>query len=560
MRKLSIILFTLCLSGSAWGQKQGEFERTFFKAQAELAQEHWEEAETFLLECSKLQPKESVIWFELSKISWRNRQFLAAVERAEQALDLDPANIWYLKHAAELYNLLGKREEELKARTKAAALQPDNAETLYELAITQLNLYQYNEALETINKIQALSGINETIAQQKKQIYLSLNNLSKAIETMQELVDAFPGIAEYRLELARLYGANSLLDKANKVLLNALVDFPAEPNVLMDLAQIAQERGDFDSAFSYMQEAFKSPALDVDKKIAVLLAYYSKGEQSETAKAEGYTLLATAREVHPNEAKVFAMYGDYLSRDEKLEEAANAYRTAVNAPGGSPYDVWRQLIFIEAQLKQYDSLLVDAQRVVERFPNQPMPYYLGSIALMEVKKYQEAAEMLELGLPFTLRDIRLKEQFYQALGEAYYRTGQQDQMDQSFKKALNLQPNNPGTLNNFAFFLAEQGRKLDEAKRMAERATKMAPNNPIYLDTYGWVLHKLGMQDEALAVFKDCMQHGGSTMAEVVEHYGDVLHKLGQTAAALEQWNKSLELGSGNTDALKAKIKAQTKQ
>lgn len=556
MHKISTIFFALCVWGSAWAQKQGEFERTFFKAQAELAQEHWEEAEAFFVECTKLQPKEAVIWFELSKISWRNRQFIPAVERAEEAVDLDPSNAWYVKHLASLYHVLGKREEELKARIKAAELEPKNTETLYELAVVQLNLYRYNDALETINQIQSTTGINEVIAQQKKQIYLAINNLPKALETMHELAVAYPGVAEYRLELARLYGANNILDQATEVLQEALRDFPSEPNVLLDLAQLSQDAGDFNQAFTYLQEAFASPALDVDKKIAVLLGYYSRSEQSEEAKVEAYKLLDIACQVHPTDAKIFAMLGDYFARDERLIEAITAYRTAVNAPGGAPYEVWRQLVLIEAQLKQYDSLLVDAQRVVDRFPNQPMPYYLGAIALMEVKEYEQAAELLEQGLPFTLRDVRLKEQFYQALGESYYRLGQNDQMDQAFKKALNLQPNNPGTLNNYAFFLAEQGRKLEEAKRMAERATKMAPKNPVYLDTYGWVLFKLGDHQEALTVFRECMQNGGNTMAEVVEHYGDVLSEVGQGPEAVEQWRKSLELG-GNAAALNAKINAQ---
>lgn len=60
-------------------------------------------------------------------------------------------------------------------------------------------------------------------------------------------------------------------------------------------------------------------------------------------------------------------------------------------------------------------------------------------------------------------------------------------LDSESKHLLTLSPDSPVYLNAYAFALAQQNRKLSDARVLAERANKLAPNHAAILDTLGFI-------------------------------------------------------------------------
>ena len=73
-----------------------------------------------------------------------------------------------------------------------------------------------------------------------------------------------------------------------------------------------------------------------------------------------------------------------------------------------------------------------------------------------------------------------------------------------YQKALDLQPNNPLTLNNLAWVAGKQGRK--DALSLVEKADKLAPNNPAILDTWAMLLASEKNFKQAVEVQKRALQ------------------------------------------------------
>lgn len=71
-------------------------------------------------------------------------------------------------------------------------------------------------------------------------------------------------------------------------------------------------------------------------------------------------------------------------------------------------------------------------------------------------------------------------------------------LDSESEQLLSLSPDNPVYLNAYAFALAQQNRKLNDARALAERANKLAPNNAAILDTLGYIAFL--QKDNAFAV------------------------------------------------------------
>lgn len=71
-------------------------------------------------------------------------------------------------------------------------------------------------------------------------------------------------------------------------------------------------------------------------------------------------------------------------------------------------------------------------------------------------------------------------------------------LDSESEQLLALSPDNPVYLNAYAFALAQQNRRLREARALAERANKLAPNQAAILDTLGYIA--LLQKDYAYAI------------------------------------------------------------
>ena len=134
---------------------------------------------------------------------------------------------------------------------------------------------------------------------------------------------------------------------------------------------------------------------------------------------------------------------------------------------------------------------------------------------------------------------------YSLLADIYHSNKQDDQSDKSFEKAISLDPNNPTTLNNYAYYLSERGKKLDEAEKMSQKSLDMSPGVATFLDTYGWIQYKKGNYLKA----KDFIQKaidlaGAGADATLYDHLGNICYQLNDKSKAIDYWKKAKELGA----------------
>ena len=113
-----------------------------------------------------------------------------------------------------------------------------------------------------------------------------------------------------------------------------------------------------------------------------------------------------------------------------------------------------------------------------------------------------------------------------------------------FKKILKLNPDDMGTLNNYAYYLALDGKNLKKAYQMSKRTVETEPDNITYLDTFGWILFLMDKPIEAKAQFKHAMLYGATSEAVILDHYAEVLFKLGEHDLAFIYWNQAKNLDS----------------
>ena len=114
----------------------------------------------------------------------------------------------------------------------------------------------------------------------------------------------------------------------------------------------------------------------------------------------------------------------------------------------------------------------------------------------------------------------------------------------AYDKSLALLYDNHLVLNNYAYFLSEEERRLEDAERMSARAIELSTSNPTYLDTYAWVLFKLRRVADAKRYMQQAITLDRTKSSELQLHYGDILAALGEHFMAEVYWRKALEYGA----------------
>jgi tetratricopeptide (TPR) repeat protein len=129
------------------------------------------------------------------------------------------------------------------------------------------------------------------------------------------------------------------------------------------------------------------------------------------------------------------------------------------------------------------------------------------------------------------------------IGDAQYQDNRPRAAFRTYEKALALLPNDAGLLNNYAYFLSEEGRELERALEMAERAITISRNNSTYLDTYAWILYKLERYTEAKRYMRQAVTLDPTQSEVLMCHYGDILFALGENFMAQIYWEKARDGG-----------------
>lgn len=516
---------------------------------------NYELAINYFNKCLKLDPEHSASLFELANIYEFQGKDVMALSHVRRAVDIDGENVWYARLLGLVYEKHGMFDEAAQVYEGIVTSHPTDIDAYYDLANAYNTARKLEKAVNVFDRLEKEMGRNEETLTQKHRLYLRMGEPGKAIEVLEQLIELNPQEAQYYGMMAELYQKQGEDEKALESYQKVQEIDPDNPYVQLSLNDYYKAAGDQEKAFDALKKAFGNTKLDIDTKVQRLLAYYTRTETDPTEKPQAMELCELLTKTHPDNAKAYSIYGDFLNRDKKHKEARKAFKKAVLlAP--DKFVIWNQLLVLESELRDWKAMQEESSEAMEVFPSQPAFYLYNGIAAIQLKEYDKAIESLTSGKSLIIDNRPLKAQFMANLGEAYNGTEEHESSDKAYEEAVALEPGNAGTLNNYAYYLSLRGDKLERAAELSQQSNDLAPNQPSYLDTYGWILYKMGRYEEAKTYQNKAIEAGGKTNDVILEHYGDILFKLGDTSKALDYWKQARSFGPGS-DLLEQKIEQQ---
>lgn len=534
---LIISSFSLSAQDKLEGERLRLFNEQYFAAQNAKNRGDSEEALVIFEALYQKDPQNGAICYELAQLYASKEEVDKAIFHAERASSLEPDNEWYFKLKLAIYRQFERFESLQSSLLAKIEESEEKAPWRFQLAEAYYKAGLAEKSLEQLDLLENEIGINEQVINQKKSLYLEMGRLDDAAAELQKLINAFPKRLDYRGTLGQLYQANNRPQEA-LAQFNAMVALDSsDPRPHLDLANYYRIEGDFNLSLHHLKKAMASKQLDMERKIAVLLSLFEASQSDSTLRQEAFSILDDIVSLEPEDPRIYAMYGDYLSREGRDKEAVSYYKRALEF--GQKFPIWEQILLIEMQNRMFPELRVDAVEALSSFPNQPLPYLLAGIAFNENDESETAVEYLEQGQDFVFDNPQLKFEFFVQLAAAFHKMENHAESDTYFDKALAINANSAVALNNYAYYLSLRGVELNKALEMSNKANEISPKNAVYLDTKAWVLHQLNRNEEARNVMEEALTLLKVEEAEILEHYGDILKALEENQLAKENYEKA---------------------
>lgn len=512
----------------------------FHKGMQFKVQGRTEEAIQQFEKCLAIRKNDDAVYFALSKLELERGNAEKSSEYIRKANEIDPDNTWYIEELAYMYFEMEQFEESVAEFRKLTEIEPRNINWMYGLSEALMSSGQDKEAIDVFRKMEDQTGPHPHFALQRYNIYMKSGKTAEAEQELLTAKDKFPQDPGILGTLVDHYYRQKQINKAEAVLEELVKADPSNGRAHLALADVYQRRNEMDKAYESLRLAFESDDLDIDTKMGVLINIQ---EQSEQIPAEMFPIVETFVNKYPNNAKSHSIMGDYLMRSGDAEGALSSYKKAIELDN-SLYPIWNQVLVMEYQNENFSELYTDSKECLKLFPSIPSIYLLNGISANRLEKYQEAIDVLSVGIEMVVNDAPMKAEFYGQQAEAHFGLKSYSDMITLYKKAMSTDTKSSLIKNNFARRLAQVKRELPLAQSLAEQITEAFPNESIFLDTRGLVHFQKGEYDEAAKWIEKAVIEDSDNLV-AIEHMGDVLYKQGHKEDAIDYWKEAKDQGGG---------------
>jgi len=478
-----------------------------------------------------------------------------AVSCLEKSVKADPGNWWYNVQLISMYSQLKSWKPAIVVAKKLQKRFPNKEEVYGMLASFYKETKEYDKAIAAFDKLESLSGIEQSTSFEKFRLYILLGKPKKGVAEIDKLVAKYPTESRYKVFRGDIFMEQKMPEKAFEVYQQVLKEDPQSAYVYVSLSEYYNSVNQPNKALESIVSALKSEQLDVDTKVQVLGQYVEKLVKDSTKLVETESLFKLLVDRYPLEEQVHGYYAVFLQYQKRNKEAISELETMININPKND-QTWLHLIQFYIGDRNYNQLLSVTKRAIENLPKLPAWYFYRAIAQFQLADYKGALLTCQTGLPYVAAEQgALRSDFYSQIADGFYKLEQKDSAFINYEKALQANPKNIMVMNNYAYYLSLEKSELKKAEKMSAKTVELEPKNSTYLDTYAWILYQQASYSLAKFYIERAVENLSSQEEHgvVLEHYGDILWMSNQDDKAFEMWQKSFDAGN-KTDELKKKI------
>ena len=478
-------------------------------------------------------------------------ELTAALAQMRKHVEAHPEDKYEARLYAHAAFLVNQYQEGLRVLNIQHQLHPQDDNLLSTMADAYEKTSDYKKALAIYDTLQQWQGQSVELSSAKLKAYQALNDTTGAIHEMRALLASAPTNADYNLAMGKMLFMFGYRDSAMVYYDKAQQYEPDNGLTYLTKAEYYLALGDTLNYDRQTYQALVSTDLDVESKLQILVNYTKTLLSAKDTTHRTDHLFDVLIEQHPLEPQIRVLYSEYLMVIDNNEGAAEQIDYALNLDPTNK-ELWTRLMAYYLYAGNYEKAIEVGDKAIRLNPDNVELYsYLGS-SCYSVKQYDKAIEVYDKALAI-LDSTQVDDRSNLLSGKADVKFAMGDTIAAFalYDQSLDLNPDNPGTLNNYAYFLALSNRDLDKAERMSAKTIVEDAANPTYLDTYAWVFYMRKEYTMAQLYIEMAIKNEEQPTSELFEHYGYILLANGDKQKALEQWRKAIELKPDNEQLVK---------
>ena len=459
----------------------------------------------------------------LAKLHMDAGNYKEAADLLETFVKQRPDSDTGFQTLGEVYSELQEYGKAADAYARASELDPDDIEIKKAEAQALFLADKFEDAVKRYEEIAKAEPEDGLALLRLGQIYRRQMKYDLARQNLQKAAEAFPDSVEVQFNLVMLDRDEGRLEDALKRA-NEILKKTEKPNgryteaekqnrriFLINQGILNQTLGNYDAAIRTFLDV-KALTNEKDGRVdGLIIDSYRSTKNLDKAIQHADQVLAES----PDNRQLKMVRADLIAEKGKIDEGIKTLQQ-MQKGGEDDLEILSTMVGIYQRAKKYDQAQNVLTAATQRFPNEEQVHFLQGSLYEKQKKYDDA--------------------------------------EKAFRKALEIQKDDPAALNYLGYMYAMRGIRLDEAETLVQKAVRIDPTNGAYLDSLGWVYYKQNRLDLAEEYLKKAVIFVNSD-PDIHDHLGDVYFKTKRYEDARNEWNKSLQLSTEPEDIAKVKKK-----
>ena len=552
------ILFLLCCIPAAAQKGDASVENSLMEAVSLFTARKYPQARKLLENLREKAPENDGVLYYLGLVSALQNDVPLSLECLEKAASLDPDNFWYKSRLALIYKAVGRTDDMIALYEEILEKHPEKTEISYELLDEYLRKGDAEKALKALADIEAVMGPDEQIARTRYDIYTNIGKPEEALAALERFNAEYssPSILSMIGDSHLSRFEDSLALASYKEALSLDKNYvPA----LLGECEVYRTNGRTEEYFSRLGEFMDNPSVNSLPKTMYLSNIVRSVDPGFVRRNLGNFdgIVEKCLAAEPDDSTALMTAGLWYYSTERRDKGIRLLKDNVEK---YPSSVPAAATYIQAvaATENWENLRSEASSLSGKFPKENGFIQYANMACYNLKDYRGILDNCNRLLAAS-PDSATTLYALSSIGDMEHLLGNDKEAYKAYRKALKINPSYAPVLNNYAWYLCQEGKSLKKALEMSRKTLDSEPDNPTYLDTYGWILHLLGRDRDAKPVFKHAMLYGGKDESTLLDHYAEVLFNLGEYDLAKVYWGQAASKAGEDAAAIREKAERKLK-
>ena len=524
-----------------------------------------------LRHCQEINPYAAETYYFLAQYYGAMKQTEQSLDYFQKAAQLNPENETYMETLAQVYIRQQNFQDAIAVVERLYEKNKDREDLLEML----FQLYQQEDdlpkAIGVLERIESIDGKSERLSMAKSEVYTRMGDEKAAVAEMAALAKQYPNDLNYLAMYGESLMMNGQTSQALDIYDRILNEEPDNNRVLMSLRTYYEGQENQEMVDSLTWRVLLGKDTSREEKAYLLRQIISANERAGGDSTEVLQLFRQVMAVDTADVDMALLCATYMDLKKMPSDSIKPVLNHILklAPDNSAARL--HLVGYAWSEDDKDRVIELCQAAREYNPDDMAFYYYQGIAYYQRDSLDQALSTFQNGVSVITEDSNpdIVSDFYGVMGEILHRKGFKDKAYAAYDSCLQWKPDNIISLNNYAYYLSEEGEQLERAEQMSNKTIKAEPKNATYLDTYAWIMFMQKRYTEARVYIDQALQNmekvdaNGDSIsnATLYDHAGDIYWHCEKPDIALQYWQTALKGDEENKILIrKVKLKKYIKE